>query len=64
LTHPFNFTGHPAASVPAGLTAGGLPVGLQVVAGRFRDDHVVTICRRVEQTRPWLASLAKATAKL
>ena len=57
LTHPFNFTGHPAASVPAGWTAAGLPVGLQVVGGRFRDDHVISICRRVEQARPWLARL-------
>src|SRR5262249_54572247 len=30
LTHPFNFTGHPAASIPAGMSAEGLPVGLQV----------------------------------
>jgi amidase len=31
------FTGHPAVSVPAGFTRGGLPVGLQLV-GRFRDE--------------------------
>jgi amidase/aspartyl-tRNA(Asn)/glutamyl-tRNA(Gln) amidotransferase subunit A len=60
LTHPFNFTGHPAASVPAGQTPDGLPVGLQVVGGRFRDDHVISICRRVEQVRPWLAALNTA----
>jgi amidase/aspartyl-tRNA(Asn)/glutamyl-tRNA(Gln) amidotransferase subunit A len=64
LTHPFNFTGHPAASVPAGQTPDGLPVGLQVVGGRFRDDHVIAACRRVEQVRPWLAALEKATAQL
>jgi amidase len=64
LTHPFNFTGHPAASVPAGQTAGGLPVGLQVVGGRFRDDHVISICRFVEQARPWLPALEQATAHL
>jgi amidase/aspartyl-tRNA(Asn)/glutamyl-tRNA(Gln) amidotransferase subunit A len=64
LTHPFNFTGHPAASIPAGQTPDGLPVGLQVVGGRFRDDHVISACRRVEQVRPWLAALEKATAQL
>jgi amidase len=30
-------TSHPAVSVPAGFTAEGLPVGLQIV-GRYRDD--------------------------
>jgi amidase/aspartyl-tRNA(Asn)/glutamyl-tRNA(Gln) amidotransferase subunit A len=64
LTHPFNFTGHPAASVPAGVTPEGLPVGLQIVAGRFRDDHVISICRRVEQVRPWLKALDAASAQL
>jgi amidase/aspartyl-tRNA(Asn)/glutamyl-tRNA(Gln) amidotransferase subunit A len=61
LTHPFNFTGHPAASVPAGQTPDGLPVGLQIVGGRFRDDHVISLCRRVEQARPWLPALERIT---
>ncbi|HVC12945.1 MAG TPA: amidase family protein, partial [Burkholderiales bacterium] len=33
-------TSHPAISVPAGFTAEGLPVGLQIV-GRYRDDFGV-----------------------
>lgn len=64
LTHPFNFTGHPAASVPAGLSSSGLPVGLQVAARRFADEHVISICRRVEQARPWLGDLDAARARL
>lgn len=40
-TLPFNVTGHPAMSVPAGF-AGGLPVGLQIV-GRQGDE--ATVCR-------------------
>ncbi|TNC52884.1 amidase [Rubellimicrobium rubrum] len=40
-TLPFNVTGHPAMSVPAGL-AGGLPVGLQII-GRHGDE--ATVCR-------------------
>jgi aspartyl-tRNA(Asn)/glutamyl-tRNA(Gln) amidotransferase subunit A len=37
---PINLTGQPAASVPAGFTADGLPVGLQIV-GRHLDDALV-----------------------
>jgi amidase/aspartyl-tRNA(Asn)/glutamyl-tRNA(Gln) amidotransferase subunit A len=64
LTHPFNFTGHPAASVPAGQTADGLPVGLQVVGRRFDDAQVIRVCRRLEQVRPWSAALAEAGWRL
>ncbi|MFF6640653.1 amidase [Streptomyces althioticus] len=40
FTYPFNMTQQPAASVPVGL-ANGLPVGLQLVAARHRDDLVL-----------------------
>jgi amidase/aspartyl-tRNA(Asn)/glutamyl-tRNA(Gln) amidotransferase subunit A len=53
LTHPFNFTGHPAASVPAGLTDDGLPVGMQVVARRHREDVVLAASAAVQRSRPW-----------
>ncbi len=36
-TRPINVTGHPALSVPCGVTASGLPIGLQLV-GRFFDE--------------------------
>jgi aspartyl-tRNA(Asn)/glutamyl-tRNA(Gln) amidotransferase subunit A len=36
-TMPFNMTGHPAVSVPAGFGRDGLPIGIQLV-GRFRGD--------------------------
>lgn len=53
FTYPFNFTGHPAASVPAGLTDAGLPCGLQIVAPRHRDDLVLRASRAYEQARPF-----------
>ncbi|MGW0412815.1 amidase [Streptomyces collinus] len=41
FTYPFNMTQQPAATVPVGMDDGGLPVGLQVVAARHRDDLVL-----------------------
>ncbi|MFE9441020.1 amidase [Streptomyces sp. NPDC006602] len=41
FTYPFNMTQQPAASVPVGKDADGLPVGLQLVAARHRDDLVL-----------------------
>ena len=43
----------PAISVPAGLTAAGLPVGLQVIGPRFREDVCLTLAAIHEQARPW-----------
>jgi aspartyl-tRNA(Asn)/glutamyl-tRNA(Gln) amidotransferase subunit A len=53
FTYPFNLTGQPAATVPAGFTAAGLPVGLQIV-GKIRDDvTVLQAARAYERARPW-----------
>jgi aspartyl-tRNA(Asn)/glutamyl-tRNA(Gln) amidotransferase subunit A len=51
FTYPFNLTGQPAASIPCGLTAAGLPVGLQVVGGLGRDDLVLRACMAFERAR-------------
>jgi aspartyl-tRNA(Asn)/glutamyl-tRNA(Gln) amidotransferase subunit A len=48
-----NLCWNPACSIPAGFTSEGLPVGLQVVARRHRDDVVLRLARVLEQTRPW-----------
>ncbi|HET9080599.1 MAG TPA: amidase family protein [Trebonia sp.] len=40
-------TGHPAVSVPAGFTAGGLPVGLQLAARYGTDDRLLSIAGAV-----------------
>jgi aspartyl-tRNA(Asn)/glutamyl-tRNA(Gln) amidotransferase subunit A len=51
FTYPFNFSGHPAASIPCGF-AGGLPVGLQIVGPRWREDLVLRASRCHEATNP------------
>lgn len=48
-----NLCWNPAASVPAGRTREGLPVGLQITARRHRDDLVLRLARLFEQARPW-----------
>ena len=53
MTFPINFTGHPAISLPAGLTPEGLPVGLQIIGRRHADESVLSLASRVEQARPW-----------
>ena len=40
-TYAFSITGLPAMSVPCGVTASGLPVGLQIVGHRLREDSVL-----------------------
>jgi Asp-tRNA(Asn)/Glu-tRNA(Gln) amidotransferase A subunit family amidase len=52
-TYPFNLTGQPAASVPAGFTAAGLPVGLQIVARPWREEDLFTAAAAFESARPW-----------
>ncbi|EHN77687.1 amidase [Streptomyces coelicoflavus] len=47
-SYPFNMTGQPALSLPAGLTRSGLPVGLQLVGPVGGDDLVLGLAGRLE----------------
>ncbi|MDA8522049.1 amidase [Acidovorax sp. NCPPB 4044] len=59
FTVPFNMSEQPAASVPCGHTAGGLPIGLQIAGPRFDDLGVLRAAHAFEQIRgplpPWPA---------
>ena len=53
FTYPFNITGQPAASVPAGWTAESLPVGVQIIGQRHADATVLAACAAYEAACPW-----------
>jgi aspartyl-tRNA(Asn)/glutamyl-tRNA(Gln) amidotransferase subunit A len=52
FSYPFNLTQQPAASVPCGLTANGLPVGLHIVGPRYHDALVLRAARAFESLQP------------
>jgi aspartyl-tRNA(Asn)/glutamyl-tRNA(Gln) amidotransferase subunit A len=52
FTFPFNLTQQPAASIPCGFTSAGLPVALQIVAAKYRDDLVLRAARAYEVLDP------------
>lgn len=53
-TYPMNLCGMPAASVPCGFTAAGLPVGLQLVSRVNREVDIFRAAARFEEIRPWV----------
>ena len=53
FTYPFNLTRQPAISVPCGLTAAGLPIGLQIVGPLYGDRAVLNAARAFEQSHPF-----------
>ncbi len=53
-TYPFNLTGQPAASIPAGFTRDGLPVGLQMVGKTNSEVDIFRASAAFEAARPWV----------
>lgn len=53
FTFPMNLTGQPAATVPAGWTRDGLPVGMQIVGRHLDDATVMLASASFESARPW-----------
>jgi len=53
FTIPFNLSWHPAATVRIGLSKRGLPMGMQIIGPRHRDDLVLRAARAFERERPW-----------
>jgi aspartyl-tRNA(Asn)/glutamyl-tRNA(Gln) amidotransferase subunit A len=50
---PFNFSGHPACAAPCGFTAGGLPIGLQIVGRPFDEATVLRVVDAYQRLTDW-----------
>ena len=51
-TAPFDITGHPAMSVPCGMSEG-LPVGLMLVGGHYEEKRIYQAAHAFEQHGDW-----------
>lgn len=51
--YPFNLTGHPALSAPAGFSTGGLPVGVQLIGPWFAEKQLLRAAALLEAISPW-----------
>jgi aspartyl-tRNA(Asn)/glutamyl-tRNA(Gln) amidotransferase subunit A len=60
FSYPFNLTQQPACTIPCGLTASGLPIGLQFVGPMFGDALVLRAARAYETVQPAARPLALA----
>jgi aspartyl-tRNA(Asn)/glutamyl-tRNA(Gln) amidotransferase subunit A len=52
-THPFNLTGHPAISLPAGFARDGLPVAVQLIGRKGEDARLLRVAALFEEAQPW-----------
>jgi len=55
FTRPFNASGHPAASVPCGFTADGLPIGMQIIGRAFDEATVLRVGDAYQRVTDWHA---------
>jgi aspartyl-tRNA(Asn)/glutamyl-tRNA(Gln) amidotransferase subunit A len=53
FTYPFNFTGQPSASIPAGFSKDGLPIGMQITGRKYEDLRVLQISKAFQDISPW-----------
>ncbi len=50
----WNSTGQPAASVPAGFAASGLPLAVQLVGRHHAEGTLLALAAQIEAARPWV----------
>ena len=61
---PFNHTGQPAASVPAGFTADGFPLAVQLVGRPGDEATLLSLAAQIEAERPWADRVPAALIEL
>jgi amidase/6-aminohexanoate-cyclic-dimer hydrolase len=49
----FNASGQPAASLPLGMSASGLPIGVHLAAAFGADEELIALCAEIEAAAPW-----------
>ena len=54
FTLPVNAIGHPAATVPAGFSHDGLPIGLHIVGRKGDEETILSASAAFERARPWI----------
>ena len=54
FTCPINASGNPAASVPAGFSSEGLPIGLHIIGKKGDEETVIAASTAFERARPWI----------
>jgi aspartyl-tRNA(Asn)/glutamyl-tRNA(Gln) amidotransferase subunit A len=54
FTYPINMIGHPAAGVPCGFSAEGMPIGMQIIGRRGDETTVLRASAAFEHAQPWV----------
>ncbi len=60
LTAPFNISRAPAANIPVGLSAAGLPIGVQIGSRAGNDHLILSLSKQLEEAIPWRGRRAPA----
>ncbi|MBA3909292.1 MAG: amidase [Rhodobacter sp.] len=58
----FNASGQPAASLPLGWSADGLPIGIHLAAAFGQDETLIALCSEIERAAPWAMKRAPLAA--
>ena len=53
FTYPINSAGYPAASIPAGYTKDGLPVGLHIIGNYGSEATIIRASSAYELINAW-----------